>query len=37
LKKDTRVLSIEEKTSREWFAKVIERTIDQRKEESDRQ
>lgn len=38
LRKDgTRVLSIEEKTSREWFARVIQRTMDQRKEDADRQ
>jgi vacuolar protein sorting-associated protein 13A/C len=37
LKKDTRVLSIEEKTSREWFAKIIDRTMAQRKEDLDRQ
>jgi vacuolar protein sorting-associated protein 13A/C len=33
----TRVLSIEETTSREWFADIINRTMEQRKEERERQ
>lgn len=36
-KPSTKVLSIEEETSREWFAKIICRIIAQRKEEQERQ
>lgn len=33
----TRVLSIEEQTSRDWFAKIIDQTLTSRKEEQERQ
>ncbi|GAA5798753.1 hypothetical protein HPULCUR_004159 [Helicostylum pulchrum] len=36
-KPTTKVLSIEESTTREWFGKIIERIISQRKEEHERQ